>query len=298
MNRGKSVGAAAALLIGLSLASSVGCGHSDEEMAAKQARIDELDAQLRQAQRQRQELDGRLREMTAQNEAMAGRLHALGENVGNLRTSLSDTQRALDELRARERQAQERLSTFRNMLERFRAMIASGQLTVRIVRGRMVVVLQENVLFDSGQAQLKAAGQGALTQVAAVLKTITGREFQIAGHTDNLPIRSRRFPSNWELSTARAVTVVRFLAQQGVDAARMSAAGYADSAPAASNDDEQGRAQNRRIEIVLMPNLDELPDLSSLEGAAQSGGAAGGGAAGGGATPPPAPQQPAQPAHP
>jgi chemotaxis protein MotB len=80
-----------------------------------------------------------------------------------------------------------------------------------------------------------------------------------------VPIKSRRFPSNWELWTARAVTVARFLADKGVPPTRLSAAGYAESQPVASNDTPEGRAQNRRIEIVLMPNLDELPDLSSLE---------------------------------
>jgi chemotaxis protein MotB len=145
-------------------------------------------------------------------------------------------------------------------------MIASGQLRVRIQRGRMVVELSENILFDSGKADLKKEGQAALQEVAGVLASIADRDFQIAGHTDNIPIKSARFPSNWELSTARAVTVARFLASQSVPANRLSAAGYAESQPVASNDTPEGRAQNRRIEIVLMPNLDELPNLSALEG--------------------------------
>jgi chemotaxis protein MotB len=97
------------------------------------------------------------------------------------------------------------------------------------------------------------------------LQGIPNREFLIVGHTDNVPIRSRRFPSNWELSAARGVTVARFLSENGMDANRIGAAGYADTQPVASNDADEGRAQNRRIEIVLMPNLDELPDLSGLE---------------------------------
>jgi chemotaxis protein MotB len=146
-------------------------------------------------------------------------------------------------------------------------MIASGKLRVRIVRGRMVVELSENILFDSGKSELKKEGTAALQEVAGVLSSIPDREFQIAGHTDNVPIKSAKFPSNWGLSTARAVTVARSLASQGVPANRLSAAGYAESQPVASNDTPEGRAQNRRIEIVLMPNLDELPDLSSLEAA-------------------------------
>jgi chemotaxis protein MotB len=129
----------------------------------------------------------------------------------------------------------------------------------------MVVELAENILFDSGKSDLKAEGKTALTEVASVLASIAGREFQVTGHTDNVPIKSAKFPSNWELSTARAVTVTRYLSENGVPAERVSAAGFAETQPVASNDTPEGRAQNRRIEIVLMPNLEELPDLSALQ---------------------------------
>jgi chemotaxis protein MotB len=95
-------------------------------------------------------------------------------------------------------------------------------------------------------------------QVARVLATIPGRAFQVAGHTDNVPIDSARFPSNWELSTARAVEVVKLLVSQGVGPKTLSAAGYGEFDPVASNDAPDGRAKNRRIEITLQPNLDEL----------------------------------------
>jgi len=104
----------------------------------------------------------------------------------------------------------------------------------------------------------RAGGHGAAS--------IEGRDLQIAGHTDNVPISTRRFPSNWELSTARAVHVARFLIEHEVPQQRLSAAGYADTQPVASNESGEGRQQNRRIEIVLMPHLDELPNLSVLAG--------------------------------
>ncbi len=248
------------------------CGPSQEELDAERARVRDLQEQLREAQAERESLETRLATIQAQNHEMAERLRAMGVTVEelegtreNLQSSLNETQRALEELRARERQAQARLQTFRNMLERFRSMIESGRLRVRIVRGRMVVELPEGILFDSGRAELKDEGETTLAEVAQVLRDIPNRQFQIAGHTDNVPIRSRRYPSNWELSTARAVTVSKFLLEQGVDTGRLSAAGYAETQPVSSNDTPEGRAQNRRIEIVLMPNLDELPDLSALE---------------------------------
>ena len=249
-----------------------GCGPSQEELDAERARVRDLSEQLREAQAQREALDTRLATVQAQNQEMAERLRAMGVTVEelegdreSLRSSLDETTRALEELRQRERQAQARLQTFRNMLERFRSMIESGRLRVRIVRGRMVVELPEGILFDSGRAELKDSGEATLTEVAQVLKDIPNRSFQIVGHTDNVPIRSRRYPSNWELSTARAVNVAKFLIEQEVPSERLSAAGYAETQPVSSNDTPEGRAQNRRIEIVLMPNLDELPDLSALE---------------------------------
>jgi len=254
---------------------AIGCGPSEEQIAAEN-RVRELEQQLADANTAREQLDRRLAEMTANNGALSDRLRALGENVEGLQShvqglqsDLERTQRALAELQERERQAQARLATFRQMIERFRSMIASGRLRVRIVRGRMVVELPDNILFESGEAELKEAGEAALAEIVEVLKTIPGREFQVAGHTDNIPISSRRFPSNWELSTSRAVAVAKFMIERGLEGGRISAAGHAETAPVASNDTPEGRAQNRRIEIILLPNLDELPDLSSLESAPQ-----------------------------
>lgn len=253
---------------------ALGCGYSEEEMQAKQARIDELTAGLEGAELRHQELQLRFQNVSSQNAAMTARLQQLDISVEQLQEQRGDLQRAIEQLRERERRAQARLDQFKSMLGQFKQMIASGKLRVRIVRGRMVVELSENILFDSGKADLKEEGVAALTEVAQILQTIEGRDFQIAGHTDNIPIKSRRFPSNWDLSTARAVTVGQTLAQQGVPAGRLSAAGYADTQPVASNDAPEGRQQNRRIEIVLMPNLDELPDLSTLETAAEQASAA------------------------
>ncbi len=273
----------AVIALGLALsATALGCGGRDERDIA---RISELEGQLRDAETQQQQAAARIAELEARNADLVGRLQALGQDVEALESerttlqgSLTETQRALEELRERERQQQARLATFRQMLERFRAMIDAGRLRVRIFRNRMVVELPDNVLFDSGDAELKEGGQQTLAEVAQVLASIEGRQFQVAGHTDNVPIRSRRFPSNWHLSAARAVTVARYLVERGIPNDRISAAGYADTQPLDSNDTDEGRAHNRRIEIQLVPNLDELPDLSSLMN--ESGGApsTGGGA--------------------
>ena len=250
-------------------ATSFGCGYSEEEMQVKRDRIDQLTRALDKLEKDHKDLQQRFQTASADNADLGERLRQMGLNAENSKKSMQDLNKLIEELRARDQQAQARLATFRNMLEKFKKMIAGGKLRVRIQRGRMVVELSENILFDSGKADLKKEGQSALEEVASVLASIADRDFQIAGHTDNIPIKSARFPSNWELSTARAVTVARFLGDKGVPPTLLSAAGYADNQPVASNDTPEGRQQNRRIEIVLMPNLDELPDLSSLESEAK-----------------------------
>jgi len=261
--------AAVLLVVGLAYA-AVGCGPSDTERRAV-ARVTELEGQLHDSETQRQTLEAHIHDLESQNAQLASRLTALGQDVSSLTadraslsSSLTDTQRALDELRAREAAASARLAAFRAMLERFRAMIDSGQLHVRVVRNRMVVELPANVLFATGDDQLQPAGQQIIQNINTILVSIEGRQFQIAGHTDSTPIHSRRWATNWELSTARAVSVARFMMANGMPADRISAAGYADTQPVDTNDTDAGRANNRRIEIVLLPNIDELPDLSSL----------------------------------
>jgi chemotaxis protein MotB len=122
----------------------------------------------------------------------------------------------------------------------------------------MVLQLPNDVLFDSGRAAVKQEGKATIQEVAAILKTIGDRQFQIAGHTDNEPIRSSSYPSNWYLSTSRAIKVVEILIDEGVDPKVLSACGYGEFDPVAPNDTAENKAKNRRIEIVIQPNVDEL----------------------------------------
>ena len=119
-------------------------------------------------------------------------------------------------------------------------------------RGLVVRVLTDKLLFDSGQATLKPAGLPLLDEIAALLNKVDQTHpIVVEGYTDNVPIASSQFPSNWELSTARATTVVRYMIGRGVNAERLGAAGYADLHPIASNATAGGRALNRRVEIVF-----------------------------------------------
>lgn len=264
MRTWKTTIATSSLLLGaLSVgALGVGCGGRNW-----QAENEQLQSQLDQSRRDLEAANTRITALEEQNNQMRSLLEAQGRDLGDLTGARSRLEAELAAARQREQQQQQRLAALRAMARSFRDMVAAGQLRVRIVRGAMVVELPEGVLFDSGSAELREAGQQTLERVAQVLATVPNRDFLVAGHTDNIPVgRRSRFASNWDLSAARGVAVVRYLAEHGMNAERIAAAGYADTRPVASNSEDTGRAQNRRIEIIVMPNLDELPDLSSLEG--------------------------------
>ena len=260
--------------IGLSMALLIaGCGIPEEQYNAKVKEAAKLRADLDAATAANKKLVKQLFEMRSENQTLAARLLELGDDVEKLlgeKSALSsDLQQTRDrEMRLRrEQEAQRaRMAKYRQVIEKFKSLISSGKLKIRIVNGQLVVELASSILFESGRAVLSEEGEAALAELASILATIKGRSFQVAGHTDNVPMKSKKFPSNWELSTERAVQVVRFLQDTGVNPDYLSAAGYAEYQPAASNDTKEGKANNRRIEIVLMPNLDELPDLSDLEG--------------------------------
>lgn len=140
--------------------------------------------------------------------------------------------------------------------------IASGQIQVERLRGQLRVDVVDEILFDSGDATVKPAGKDVLKKVAAVLASAE-RQIRVLGHTDDVPIAGRlagKYPTNWELSAARAVNVVRFLHEEaGLDPERLSASAQSQYHPRASNETTEGRQRNRRIEILLEPPLVEAP---------------------------------------
>jgi chemotaxis protein MotB len=129
--------------------------------------------------------------------------------------------------------------------------IKAGQIQLSELQGKLTVRMAEKVLFPSGSATVSTAGKQTLDTIADALKDVKGRIIRVEGHTDNVPIKTAKFPSNWELSSARAIAVVRILQADGVNPDLLGAAGYAEYQPLAPNDTAEGRAQNRRIEISL-----------------------------------------------
>jgi chemotaxis protein MotB len=251
--------------------------HSQVELGAAQARVDDKTHDLEKRDEEITKLEGDAR---------------------SLARNLSATEREMEALRRAHLQSEQRSELYRTLLARLREHIGAGTLAVEVRKGRMLVKLADEILFDPGQATLKSAGQQALRVVAQALKEIADRDFLVAGHTDNRPIKSSPFASNWDLSTARAVTVVRFLQAEGIDPRHLAAAGYSEFDGVDDNATPETRARNRRIEIQVMPRIDELPAIDAGEAAATPSAVVSPAAAPAGAPAAPAPGSPARPAAP
>lgn len=220
--------------------------------------IESLEAQLEDLRQQLESTEAQRAELEA---TLAGSL----KDKVKLKASVAGLTAALAAQNARSILAEKRVAEFKRMLERFKPLIDAGRLDVRIVDGRMVLQMPSDVLFATGSALLSDDGQATVAEIGRILALMPDREFQVEGHTDNVPIRTKRFRNNWELASARALTVVDVLVETGVTGEQVSAAAYADSRPRASNDSEDGRAKNRRIEIAVIPDLSDLPGFDELQ---------------------------------
>ena len=225
-------------------------GQLNNELGNVRGHITGLEQKLASGSASAQEEITKLQKQASELEADAARIakerEQLRQEQSQLAATLEQERLAKEEEIARLTRTQEALS------KSLQDEISKGNITIQQVRDRLTINMVDRVLFDSGQAQVKPAGMKVLKQVGDVLNQISDKQIRIEGHTDNVPISTKlqdRFKTNWELSTARATTVVRYLIDQGgVDRQYLSAVGYADTHPLASNDSEEGRSSNRRID--------------------------------------------------
>jgi chemotaxis protein MotB len=156
-------------------------------------------------------------------------------------------------------QLEKATQTYEDLTTKLEKEIQEGQVKITEMKNRLTMTMVDKIIFPSGSAEISKAGKKVLDKVVSILKDIKDKRIQVEGHTDNVRIVSElknRYPTNWELSTARATEVVRYLQEHGsIDPALLSATGYGEFQPVASNDAEEGRHKNRRIEIVLLPLL-------------------------------------------
>jgi chemotaxis protein MotB len=265
-----------------------GCGYSEDEWQAQLAKYGQLDqkhkaesaerkrtqADLDKAQRQIAELKEQLQKMGVNLDTINQQLEQTGSQNKELSKNVEELQRALKEYQERAAQLERIKQRFELLRDKLKKLTELG-LKVEIRRNRMVIRLPGDVLFASGDDKLQKEGNKVLDAVAEVIrndKQLSGRYFQVAGHTDNKPLKGGRFGDNWGLSAMRARQVLLYLVGPvdakegggGLGGERLHAAGYGDTDPVAKNDSDDGRKQNRRVELVLMPDVEEMLDLKSL----------------------------------
>jgi len=211
--------------------------------------------------RARADLD-RVEKVLADRSAEAGAaMTEMRQEIDRLTAVGNDLQQQLEaERQAREERLAEVQGTYDELVGKLEEEIQRGEVKISELRGKLTVNVVDKILFDSGQAALKPAGIGVLQQIGDILKSAADKDIQVEGHTDNVPIRgtlTQVYPSNWELSTARANTVLHFLQDKtDIPGERLSAVGYGEYRPIASNSSPEGRALNRRIQIVLTATKD------------------------------------------
>ncbi len=236
-----SIGRHASSAVLVTLFAAAGCvsqGEFDKLQSEKNQEIASL-------QSSRSALEQQVRNLESQRASLEKQRDSLTQQVAAL-----EAQRA--QLQASEKQSESRYDA---LLANLSEEVKKGQLQVRQLKGMLTVDVAEQLFFDSGRATLKDTGKQVLQKVAESIKGYEDKAIRIVGHTDNVPISGglqKVFPSNWELSAARATTVVRFLQDAGIAPERLVATGRAEYAPVAPNDSAEGRQKNRRIEITLI----------------------------------------------
>jgi chemotaxis protein MotB len=232
------------------------CGVSKSEYDAK---VQELAAAKQEADSAKQQVAQLQNQISGNDQEVTQLKSALGTAQASAITD--DQKAAIEEGKRAVQEAQERGKLVDDLTTKFKKMIDAGHLKVTTRHGRIVLQLHNDVLFAPGEAELKPDGVKAISEVAATLRSVAMKRFQVAGHTDSDPLTpetKKKYPSNWELSAARAIAVVKLLVSDGVQPGVLSAAGYGPYDPVATNGSEEGQTKNRRIEITLVPNVAPL----------------------------------------
>jgi chemotaxis protein MotB len=201
----------------------------------------------------KKQLEGLLK---AKSDVLSKNISELRQQVTELKIENSKLADDISELqKAKEEKVKEVSSTYEQLLADMKNEIAKGQVTISELKGKLTVNMEAAILFDSGKADVKPEGLDILGKMVETLKNVKEKAIRIEGHTDNIQITGalvRTFPTNWELSAARAINVTKFLQEQGINPGNLSAAAFAEHKPVADNSTKEGRTKNRRIEITLV----------------------------------------------
>jgi len=238
-----------------------GCGHSEDEWQAQLDKYKKLQQHEADLQKQLDSEKGHVADLEKQ-------LKDMGVDIKSKSAELADRDKALAEYKARAAKLEAIRQRFEALRKKLDQLTKIG-LEVHIRHNRMVISLPGDVLFDSGRDTLKKEGEEILGKVAAVVRADKGlidRDYEVAGHTDSQPLQGGIFHDNWGLSLMRARGVLLYLIGKNgeLPVKHWSAAGFADTDPVAPNDSKEGQQKNRRCELIVMPDVDEMLDLKSL----------------------------------
>jgi chemotaxis protein MotB len=239
------------------------------QVTALKSEKDSLQKEIRELRVKVLTVEGEMARMQQDNtnlqEILKAKSGTMSQQIAELRKQNKDLMQENESLRAKTQaleveKTEEILGVktmYEDLVQDMESEIKKGKVTITQLKGKLKVNMVDEILFDSGRATIKPQGIKVLDRVGKVLLNVKDQAIRIEGHTDNVPIGAeleKTYPTNWELSVARATAVTRYLQEKiGVDPHLISATGYGPYRPIASNETEQGRTRNRRIEIVLVP---------------------------------------------
>jgi len=264
----------------------LGCHPTKAEMQAQVDKYNKLASEHESEQDKRAQAEKELADMKSKVDELKKKLEAMGMNLDELSSqvaedatekermsqNLKELQSALEEYKKRAQQLERIQARFDELRKKLQELTQFG-LKVQIRHNRMVISLPGDVLFDSGKTELKKDGQSVVVKVADVIRKDAGlssRYFQVAGHTDNKPLLGGKYGDNWGLSAMRAREVLLTMVKPtatgggGLDQNKLHAAGFGETDPVATNTTDDGRKQNRRVELVVLPDVSEMLDLGTM----------------------------------
>jgi chemotaxis protein MotB len=219
----------------------------ESDLVETRKRADMGDKNLHSLQEKYEALESNYRDLEGKNFQLANKIDDVSQDLKKERTTIQEKEKKIKELE----------DTRRKIEAGLKEQIASQTIKLEQMEGKLKVTFVDKILFNSGSVQINKKGQELLLEFAESFRENGSQNIVVEGHTDNVSVGAalkKRFPSNWELSTARAAAVARFFQEKaGLEPERLSASGYSYFHPVALNDSEEGRSQNRRIEIILVP---------------------------------------------
>jgi chemotaxis protein MotB len=256
------------LFFALSLAILAACGHSEDEWQAQLKKYQELSDKDAAIQKDLEGAKAKVADLEKALRDAGVDIQEKAQQMSKLSSTVEEQAKALAEYKARAAKLEAIRARFELLRKKLDELTRIG-LEVKIRHNRMVISLPGDVLFDSGKDSLKKEGEDILKKVAAVIhndKGLNDRDYQVAGHTDNQPLQGGVFHDNWGLSLMRARGVLLYMIGKNGNLPQhhWSAAGFADTDPVANNGTKDGQQKNRRCDLVVVPDVDEMIDLKTL----------------------------------